>query len=100
MPNNLATALVQSRNTFIEFRQFLVEKGFTKQQIESVENGLVEVYIPRCIKYIEHLGINFNTALNYLVWERPELSYWELVIATIIEVFKKTEKNDFDYDTF
>jgi len=100
MPSNLAIAIAQNKETFLDFRRFLLEKGFTKEQLIGVENGNEDIYIPRCIRYIEYNNITFNEAVNYYVYERPDLDYWDLVKITIIGVFRKIENNDINFVTY
>lgn len=100
MANSIALSLSQSKETFKQFRLFLISKGFSKEQVLQLEEMKEDAYIPRCVKFIEHLGIDFNEAVNYYVWERPDLTYWELLPVTIVGVFRKIENNDVNFNNF
>ena len=99
-PNSLAIALAQSKNTFVKYREFLVSKGFNREQILSIEYGNIDIYIPRCIKFIESLNIDFNEAVNYYIYDVKYSNYWELITIVIVGVFRKIENNDINFNPF
>lgn len=100
MANSIAVAASSSKETFKQFRIFLVSKGFTKEQVLALEEAKEDIYIPKCIKFIEFNNIDFNEAMNFYRWERPDVDYWALVAITIIGVFRKIENNDINFNIF
>lgn len=101
MANALATAVSQSPVTFNEVRIYLYTLfNNNRDMVIQLENSNDENCIPYYIRYIESKGINFLEALNYCHWECPKCSYSDLVKMSIVEAFRKLEKNDLDFLPF
>lgn len=100
MSNVVVKSISQNKETFTNFRIWLMQHGYTKEQVLQLESMNINEYIPRCIKYIESLDISFNEVINYYVWDRPDLSYWDLVIVSVVGAFRKIENKDINFTLF
>jgi hypothetical protein len=100
MPNELCIAISQNKETFSECRIFLAKAFNSKDKVLELENAANEVALPYYIAYIEAKGIDFVEALTYFRFYNPDLKYSKLVIATVVNTFRKLEAKDLDFIPF
>lgn len=97
MANDLVKSLVVSRNTYTKCRKYIFELlGKDKAKLEYLENNTsVNLIIPYIIKYIEMKeSIRFIDLLNFYAFYYSDLEYSDLVKTSLVNGFKKLEKND------
>jgi hypothetical protein len=96
-PNNLVLAISKYKNTFKESRIYLMNIFKDKNTVLKFECSHIDRTIPYYIKFIESKDIDFNEAINYYKYIYPDSEYWELIKATIVNVFGKIENKDLTF---
>jgi hypothetical protein len=99
-PLDFLKALAVYKNTFNEARMFLLNIFKTKEKVLEFEKGELLTLLNGYTVFIESKNINMLDALNYCHYNRPELSFYDLQINTIIVVFKMIENNNVNFNVF
>lgn len=100
MPNELAIALSQNKETFAECRGYLAKVLNSKEKVVQLENASIEVALPYYIAYIEAKGVDFKEAINYFAFSHTDLKYWSLLKVAVVNTFRKLENKDYNYTPF
>jgi hypothetical protein len=93
-------ALAVYKNTFNEARMFLLGIFKTKEKVLEFEKGELLTLLNGYTVFIENKNIHMLDALSYCHHNKPELSFYDLQLNTIVVVFKMIENNNVNFNVF